>query len=390
MGFSKKRLLTAVLASVLITGVVTACSSGKSGSSTGSSTSASTGASTSGSSGSASSGQAAAAAFYAANQRTDVKLPFPTTPVAVGHHRVAEINAGLNSPYGVTISKYANAALKATGWQYSEFDGANSIPKIGGYMAQALQQKFDAVILEAVDMGLVTAPAQALIDAKIPIICISCQSMGAFAGKVIDISGDWETQGEATAAAIVATKGTKAKVVRFNEPNYISVVGVTKGGKAGMAKFCPTCSISTIDFSVTDLGKPGPPVWSAFLSSHPAGSFTDVSAPFDFAAQAFQATATQAGRSDVHLSSTASLSAQLEAMKAGKTVGYATVEPTQYQVWAAVDMAARAMAGQPLWTAKDLYSPITSGTAVDKFLPLGDYTPDGLNYPAMFAAQWTK
>jgi ABC-type sugar transport system substrate-binding protein len=390
MGLSKKRrLLTAVLASTLLVGVVAACSSSKK-SSTGNSAASSSGSTSGASSSSSASSLQAAAAFYAANQRTDVKLPFPTTPVALGHHKVAEINAGLNSPYGVTISKYANAALKATGWQYTEFDGANSIPKIGGYMAQALQQKFDAVIVEAVDMGLVTAPAQALINAKIPIICISCKSTGAFAGKVIDISGDWQTQGEATAAGIIATEGTKANVVRFNEPNYVSVVAVSNGVKAGMAKFCPTCPFSTIDFSVTDLGKPGPPVWSAFLSSHPAGSFTDVSAPFDFAAQAFQATATQAGRTDVHISSTASLSAQLDAMKAGTTVGFATIEPTQYQVWAAVDLTARALAGQPLWTAKDLYSPITSGKAVDNFLPLGDYSPKGVDYPAMFAAQWTK
>jgi hypothetical protein len=115
-----------------------------------------------------------------------------------------------------------------------------------------------------------------------------------------------------------------------------------------------------------------------------------VSAPFDFAAQAFQATATQAGRSDVHISSTASLSAQLDAMKAGKTVGFATVEPTQYQVWAAVDLAARAMAGQPLWSAKNLYSPITTAAGVGKFLPLGDYSPDGVDYPAMFTALWKK
>jgi ABC-type sugar transport system substrate-binding protein len=189
---------------------------------------------------------------------------------------VAEINNGKKSPYGVEISNYANAALKATGWKYTEFDAQSSVAKIGGYMRQAVQEHYDAVIIEATDMSTVAAPAQEVLDAKIPLICISCDSQGSFAGKVIDLNSDWETQGEAAAAAIVATEGTKAKVVRFNEPNYISVVSVTNGVKAGMAKYC---SLSTISFSVTDLATPGPPVWSAFLASHPGGSFTDVVAP---------------------------------------------------------------------------------------------------------------
>jgi ABC-type sugar transport system substrate-binding protein len=383
---SMKQLLTVALAGVLLTGIASACSSGKT-SSTGGTSSSSTGASSVPTTNS--SVESAAMAYAAAHEATNVPLPMPTTKVALGKHKVAEINVGLNSPTGLQIAPFFDAALKATGWTYSTFDGGLSPTKIGGYIRQAIQEKFDAIIIEATDIDTITAPAQEAINAGITLICMVCHSTGPLASKVIDVNSDWTTQGKALAAATIARHGLSTSIVRWNEPAYISVVSVTQGVKEGMQQFCPSCKADYQNFSVDSLTTPGPPAWTAYLAQHPAGSFTDVLAAFDYQATILQSTATQASRSDVVISSSASLAPFIASIENGSDKGFATVDPMQWEVWASVDEVVRALAKQPAWNAQNAYAPVLTPANASKFLPLGVYTPDGVNIPAAFQALWT-
>jgi ABC-type sugar transport system substrate-binding protein len=380
-----------------------ACSTSGSGSGTGTTGSSSTPSSsdaatsstaaTSSSTAAGDSGVQAAKAFAAASVRTDVKLTMPTTPVNLGHRKLAIINIGENSPYGVAMKPYFNAAAKATGWQYTQFDAQLSFTNVAGYVEQAIQQKYNGIILTSVDPSDISAPVQAALNAGIPIVCISCQDIAntKWAGKIIDVRGDWNAEGQEVAAAIVAARGTAAKPVRFTEPAYPSVVAVTSAFVYWIKQYCPTCGpVPVENQAVQELTQPGPPSWTAFLDTHPAGSFTDIVAPYDYSAQVMQANANQAGRSDVIISDTSAQATQINAIKTGADKGWATVEPQEYQAWAAVDLIARALDKQPLWDAASEYSPLVDAANAAQFLPLGNYNPDGQNYIAEFEALWQK
>lgn len=358
------------------------CGGGQSGSASGSLES-STGSST------ATAEVAAAKAYEQERLRTDVDLPMPTEPVVMGDKRVAVINVGLNNAYGTLVHKFVDEAAAATGWNVKEFDAAQDLTKISGFMIQAVQEQYDAVIIMVTPVDAVAAATQTVLDAGIPLICLSCSSQGAFAGKVVDISGDWADQAKSIAAALIARNGVETKIVRFNEPAYYSIQFTTDALVSGAAELCGSCApVKVEQFAVQDMAKPGPPAWSAFLASNPPGSYTDVVAPFDDAAKAFQATEDQNGRDDIAVSSTASTGDFITAIKEGRTRGVATAEAVSFQVWSAFDLAARAMDGKALWDATNLYSPLVEPANADKFLPDGDYVPDGQDFVAEFKALW--
>jgi ABC-type sugar transport system substrate-binding protein len=325
--------------------------------------------------------------------QTDKPFPMPTDPVEMGNHKVAIVNFGVNSPYGVVMEKYYNEAAGATGWDFKQFDAQQDVTKVSGFILQAVQEDYEAIILNATSIDAVAAAAKTALDEGVTLVCISCApETGDFAGKVIDINADWYDQGKAIAAAIVARSGADAKVVRYNEPAFYSVVQVTKGVVDGVKEYCPECDPVTVeDFAVQDLLQAGPPAWSAFLASHPAGSYTDLAAPFEYAAGVMQATAEQAGRTEISISTTAALSEFLNEIKTGKVTGFASKESELYQVYAGIDLTARALAGQDLWDATNLFSPLVTTDNVDSFLANdGEYIPDGQDFVSGFKALWEK
>jgi ABC-type sugar transport system substrate-binding protein len=329
----------------------------------------------------------------AERSRTDKPFPMPTDPVEMGNHKVAIINFGVNSPYGVVMQKLYNEAAGATGWDYKQFDAQQDVTKVSGFMLQAVQEHYQAIILNAMTVSAVAAAAKTALDADIKLVCISCApETGDFKGKVIDITGDWYDQGKAIAAAIVARSGAKAKVVRYNEPAFYSVGQVTKGVVDGVKEYCPKCDAVTVEgFAVQDLLQAGPPAWSAFLASHPAGSYTDLAAPFEYAAGVMQATAEQAGRTEISISTTAALSTFVNQIKTGKVTGFATRESEPFQVYGAMDLLARSFAGQKLWNATNEFSPLVTKDNADKFLANnGEYIPDGQDFVSGFKALWKK
>lgn len=337
----------------------------------------------------AESGTEAAEADMAERLKTDVALPMPTEPVEMGDHKLAIINIGINSPYGVVMQQYFDDAAQASGWEYKQFDAQLDVNKVSGLMIQAVQEGYDAIIIGSTDVNNVAAATEEVLDAGIPLVCVSCASLGEFEGKVIDIRGDWQEQGRSIAAALVARSGEETKAIRFTEPAYYSVEQVSKAFADGVAEYCPSCDAVDVEpLPVQELVEPGPPTWSAFLSSNPAGTYTDAVAWADYPAQAMQATADQSGRDDISISSTASLADQVNNIKNGASTGVATVESQSFQAYAAVDLAARALAGLELWDATDLYSPLVDASNADKFLPDGDYKPDGQDFVAEFQSLW--
>ena len=121
----------------------------------------------------------------------------PTEAFDPGTGKVAVIscgNAGINCLQG---SKDAQAAAKAMGWTPSPiFDGEFTPAKQAGYVQQAIQQKYDGIILVSIDANSIKAAVDAAAAAKIPIACVMCANP-AFEGNVHDVSTGGVAEGEA-------------------------------------------------------------------------------------------------------------------------------------------------------------------------------------------------
>ena len=383
------RVFATLLASLAMLVFAVGCgSSNKSSSSTSSSTSSAT--STGGGSAQGSSGQAQAqAALPGLEKTTGLNWEKPTQAFNPGKGKVAIIscgNAGINCLKG---SQDAVAAAKAIGWTPSPIlDGQFTPAKQAGFVQQAIQQKYDGIILVSIDANSIKAAVDAAAAAHIPIACVMCVNP-AFAGKVIDVSSGGIAEGEAigTWAAANAKKGEK--IVAFDDKSFPIVAVRRENALKKLSQYCPDCSVQKMDFPTTDLMKPGPPTFTALLNANPSGSLTVVMAPYDPMAIPAAKTAAQLGRTDFKLSGYDASPDYLTLIKNG-TGGAAatTTSPFPYCSWGAMDEVARVHAGKQPWTANRLPSVLVTKDNADQFSS-GFLNPD-FDFRAMFKKLWGK
>ena len=360
-------------------------SSGNSSTQTNSTSSSST------SSSSSNSGQAAAAAAAAKfEQTTGINWPKPTEAFNPGTGKVAVIscgNAGINCLKG---SQDVQAAAKAMGWTPSPIlDGQFTPAKQAGFVQQAIQQKYDAIVMVSMDANSIKAAIDAAAAAKIPIACVMCVNP-SFAGKVVDVSSGGVAEGTAAGTWIASQAKSGDTIVAYDDKSFPIVAVRRQHALAAISKYCPGCKIEKADFPTTDLSKAGAPTFTAMLSAHPAGSLNFVMAPYDPAAIPFAKAAQQQGRSDFKMTGYDASPQYVALMKSG-TGGAAatTASPFPYASWGAMDQVARIKAGKQAWTSNRLPSALVTTANADKFGSGGFLTPD-FNFKSMFMKLWGK
>jgi ribose transport system substrate-binding protein len=367
--------------------VVTGCGSDNSSASSGSGNSASSGSSSSSSSGS--NGQAEAQKLVPQLEKTTgVKWPQPTESFKPGTGKVAIIscgNVGINCLEG---SKEAQVAAKAMGWTPSPiFDGQFTPAKQAGYVQQAIQQKYDGIVLVSIDANSIKAAVDAANKANIPVACVMCANAG-FSGKVMDVSTGGYSDGEAIGTWAAANSKAGSKIVAFDDKSFPIVAVRRQNAMAKLSQYCPTCQIEKTDFPTTDLSKPGPPTFTALLSSHPSGSMSIVMAPYDPMAIPAAKTATQQGRTDFQMSGYDASPEYLQLIAKGGSPAAATAAvPFPYCAWGAVDQVARVHAGKQPWKSDRLPAVLVTKDNATQFGKFGFFTPD-FDYQAMFKKLW--
>jgi ABC-type sugar transport system substrate-binding protein len=258
----KTRSLT--VTGILLTALVFAAGCGSSNKS---SSSSSTTKSTTTSS-SANSGQAQAQAGVAEfSKTTGVKFPQPTEAFSPGKGKVAVIscgNAGINCLQG---SQDVQKAAKAMGWTPSPiFDGQFTPAKQAGFVQQAVQQGYDAIVLVSIDANSIKAAVDAAAAKKIPIACVMCVNP-AFAGKVVDVSTGGIAEGQAIGTWVAANAKAGDTVLGWDDKSFPIVAVRRQNAEQMIKKYCPGCKIKEADFPTTDLSKPGSPTFSAALNA---------------------------------------------------------------------------------------------------------------------------
>lgn len=339
----------------------------------------------------AASGKDAAVAAAAKFQDTSsLEWQEPTEAFDPGTGKVAVIscgNAGINCLQG---SKDAQSAAKAMGWTPSPiFDGEFTPAKQAGFVQQAIQQKYDGIILVSIDANSIKAAIDAAEAAKIPIACVMCANP-SFKGTVHDVSTGGVAEGEAIGTWVASQAEPGAKIVAFDDKSFPIVAERRKNAIAKIEEYCPECDVEELDFPTSDLAKAGAPTFTAMLSSHPAGQLDFVMAPYDPAAIPFAKAAEQQGRDDYKMTGYDASPDYLTLIKAGTGGAAATTAvPFPYASWGAMDQVARVKSGGEAWESDRLPSALVTAENADEFGKFGFLTPD-FDFKAKFLELWGK
>jgi ABC-type sugar transport system substrate-binding protein len=312
----------------------------------------------------------------------------PTESFDPGKHKVALIDISLSDPGGKLDADGWLAAVKAMGWEYKLFNAEFSTPKMAGYISQATQEGYEAIIWDANDANTMKAPIEAALEAGIPMSCTGCHTVGF--PKIQDASATWPGQGEAVADWIIAEQNAEAKVLAMVDEEFPTVAAIFEGFDSKMETACPSCELSRTNYTVAELAKPGPPSWKAALTEHPSGSLTDVVASYDAGAVPFVKTAEQEGREDFAMSSF-ELAPEFAALMAeGKeNIGVDTAVDQELNGWASLDQVARQVAGLMPWNSHEFPFVLVSKNNISE-IKEGRYNPPDFDYAAAFEKVWEK
>ncbi len=341
---------------------------------------------------STSSGKDEATAKAAELQKTTgIDWPQPTESFDPGTGKVAIIscgNVGINCLQG---AKDAVAAAKAMGWTPSPiFDGEFTPAKQAGFVQQAIQEKYDGIIIVSMDANSIKAAVDAASAAKIPIACAMCANEG-FEGKVVDVTTGGVTDGEAVGTWIASQAEPGAKIVGFDDKTFPIVRVRLSNAIKRINEYCPDCEVEELDFPTSDLTKPGLPTFSAMLSSHPEGQVDFVMPPYDPMSIPAAKVAVQQGRNDFKLTGYDASPEYLTLIKSGTGTAAATAAvPYTYTVWGAMDQVARMKAGMDTWESDRLPAVLVTADNADEFGKFGFLNPPDFDYKAKLQELWGK
>jgi ribose transport system substrate-binding protein len=320
-------------------------------------------------------------------QTEGVKLPAPTEPFDPGKKRVAVVLAGQDAGFDA-MNDGVQAAAKTMGWTVGPaMDGKFSPTDQAGFIQQAVQEKYDAIILLVIDAATVESALTAANKAKIPVACVMCDNEG-YEGKIYDVTTGGYPAGQAMAQYVIADSGGKAKILAFNDKGFAINPRRVAGFEDTIAKDCPDCEIvADLQTSAAELSKPGPPSWLGALRRYPEGTFDYGVWPGDYWAVPAGKTTEEQGR-EVGLTGYDGTPEMVGLIKKGGPIFKATISaPFPYLGWAAMDVVARASAGLKVWdTTKMPVRLVTVDNAAD--FPEGWFVPKDVDPKETFGKLW--
>jgi ABC-type sugar transport system substrate-binding protein len=418
MGSMERRLVARVMPAavgVLLVATAAACgddSSGSKASSTSAATTASSAASTTAGSAASSSAASTAASTAASSAASttvapggdvaskvkallagNINFPRPDTPVTPGVHKVAIVSSGQSSPGPSRVADEITQALKVIGWTSSPvYDGQFKPTEQAAGVQAAVNDKADAIFLIAITPSAVAAPVKAAQAAKIPILCILCGPDPITEG-ITNIQADSKAAGEAQAMyAMANAKSPNPTIIVYHNDEFQFSSQQMNAAEAYLKQNCTACKLESSSLRLAESRDPNAPIWVNMLRDHPQGQLDFVLLPFDSPANALSVTAQQLGRSDFGVIGYGALSPFVDAVGAGSPpVAKASVTiSTPYFGWAAVDEAARVLAGKPTWKADSMPVGLITKDNFSRFPKGAPYEKPDFDFTQFFSKMWGK
>jgi ribose transport system substrate-binding protein len=289
------------------------------------------------------------------------------------------------SPQGagcVSAAKGATDAGRSLGWDVKTIAGNGTPQGWNAGILNAISEKADGIVLDAVPPALVgdaVAKAQA---AKIPLVSVFNPKVEASGGVFSYVTPDHEAQGVGMADWVASDSKGKAKVILVEDNEFPELAERVKGFKAELAQ-CGGCSIvATVQSQIGTMAQKLPQAVVSAVQSHPDATY--VISQYDsnalFASQGVQ----QAGKSaTVKVGGYEGDPQAVDAIRKGQTQAATIADPTEWMGWQAIDEFARAFAGQPASNVPTQWRLITRGNAPATGVWTGD-----LDYRAKFQELW--
>ena len=380
---ARRSALAAVTAGVFLAGSLAACSS--------SDNAGTTSAPTTTTSGSVSSGQLVTQVKQYVDPTSsefDYSSVIPTTPVAVKPGtRIAIVVSSLASPQAVQFSNAVKAAATTAKWTADVFDGQYSVNVESALISQAVQQKYNGIVLAGISPSTVPSPIAAAQAAGIPVV--NMFGYGDTNNGVTDVGTDPLQEGQ-EGKWIVADSGGKAKVAVFTLPPGGAasvVINAFQNAVAGAVSQCSGCQVIKETFDITDAVTPGTPRYVSFVNSHPRGSVGYVASGFETGMINYAKTDQQLGRTEIKtVGGVASSDAGVAAIVAKSGPVVAPSVPLNFITLCIIDVLARRLAGQTVHSI-GVPAPLITASNASQF-PSGVFNP-ATDYAAAFRKVWT-
>ena len=343
--------------------------------------------------GESSGGGDAAANLELANQKVEEYSSFdqvfpeiePFTPVAgtvdvVSQGMAAEV-VGLNAQRAVE-------GFEAAGWDVrGPFDGEFSAPVIGGFIDTAVAEGRDAMLFVSANLQDVGQSVTNALDSGLVMVCVMCPFFQELADQGLIYSTiDFEAQGEILGWYMMQQAGAEGKLMSLEDPGSYATVLRANGFNRVITENCDTCELmDNLTQPSADIGLPGPPQWSAFLSANPPGDPIYVNSMADVVGLPMVKTLQSIGRTDIYIGGFDADTEAMDMIKQGDTPFIGTVAlPYYWGDWAGVDLVMRAVSGVELWDASKLPMQLVTLDTASEFT---EFTPEG-DWQAAFKEAW--
>ncbi len=340
-------------------------------------------------------GVATAKAALATISKTSVTMQKPADPVKPGSHKVAVIAVGLATPGASDTATLVQAAIKDAGWTAPPtYDGKFLPTTASGDIETAINAGDQAIILVSVTPSTVASALQLAHSKKIPVVCILCGPPSTFKQfpGVVGVEPSPENVGTAQADYVVAKSGASAKIWVYEDAEFPFTLVQNQTALATIKKLCPGCQTHVVQMKAGDEQQPGIPVLAGVLSANPKGSIDDIIAPYDNAAAQFSTFLQQKARTEINVIGYAALPVFFTQIQAGSPPSaQATVSiPLPYMAYAAVDEAARMLAGQPTWEANTLGVSLVTRENYTQYDASAPWVAPGFDVASYFKKLWGR
>lgn len=309
----------------------------------------------------------------------------PFTPVdgsvdVVAQGMAAEV-VGLNAQRAVE-------GFETAGWNVrGPFDGEFSAPVIGGFIDTAVAEGRDAMLFVSANLQDVGQSVTNALDSGLVMVCVMCPFFQELADAgLIYATIDFEAQGEILAWYLVQQSEATGRLMSLEDPGSYATVLRANGFNRIVSENCDTCELmDNLTQPSSDIGLPGPPQWSAFLSANPPGTPMYVNSMADVVGLPMVKTLQSIGRTDVFIGGFDADTEAIDMIRQGDTPFIGTVAlPYYWGDWAGVDLVMRAVSGVDLWDASELPMQLVTLDTVKDFT---EFTPAG-DWQAEFKKAW--
>ena len=311
----------------------------------------------------------------------------PTSgPAAESGKRVIFLACGFAGEGCLTSAQAAAGAGEALGWDVKTVDGKFDPRVFARTIQEAIDQKVDGIIIDAIDADAVAEPIKKAREAGIVVGSYDSRNEPSDTGVSFDVRMSFPKQGEALAAFMIWKTDGKANPFILNSPEFKGTAEWTAAA-ADMFKACSTCKVvGEQDFTATVAATQLPPLAVSQKRQH-----TEMNAllvPYDAAVLPIIPSMKQAGvLSDVFVGTFNATKPSVELIRKGDLT--ATVaEPHGWGVWATFDNMNRVFAGQEAVEQNIPIRLITKDNVGD--IPEGQaWDGDTVDYKAAYKKIWT-